>query len=268
MKNYADTAIAATNKNANYALPVSLILPKALTLNYGQSTVIEIKAENFVPGLTIQAYSDFDSIAKVKTATAFDVNGSAQITIEGILPGETNLVVRIPEIGILRIVPLTVATIPNDDITILVSPGDGTEVMKGGSQQFTATSEGLPITVTWTLDGNIKAGTTINAETGLLTVASDETAKALTVTANYEGDVGTATIAIVSSQDYILGDVNNDGEIDGKDVTYLARYLAEWSGYALLEVGAADINRDGDIDGKDVTYLARYLAEWTGYSLY
>jgi hypothetical protein len=63
------------------------------------------------------------------------------------------------------------------------------------------------------------------------------------------------------------GDINDDGEIDGRDVTYLARYLAEWSGYSLTNESAADVNGDGNVDGRDVTYLARYLAEWAGYSL-
>ena len=62
------------------------------------------------------------------------------------------------------------------------------------------------------------------------------------------------------------GDVNNDGVINTGDVTYLARYLAEWPGYTTT-TEAADVNDDGVINTGDVTYLARYLAEWPGYTL-
>jgi hypothetical protein len=66
---------------------------------------------------------------------------------------------------------------------------------------------------------------------------------------------------------FILGDVDGNGTVDGRDVTYLARYLAEWSGYSLAIEAAADVDKNNAIDGRDVTYLARYLAEWSGYSL-
>ena len=62
------------------------------------------------------------------------------------------------------------------------------------------------------------------------------------------------------------GDVNGDNEVNGADLTYLRRYLAEWENYE-VDARAADVNGDGEVNGADLTYLRRYLAEWEGYTL-
>ncbi|MBR1853864.1 MAG: leucine-rich repeat protein [Lachnospiraceae bacterium] len=64
-----------------------------------------------------------------------------------------------------------------------------------------------------------------------------------------------------------VGDINGDGKVDAKDRMYLARYLAGWDGYTLLDEKVADVNSDSKVDAKDRMYLARYLAGWDGYSL-
>ena len=73
-------------------------------------------------------------------------------------------------------------------------------------------------------------------------------------------------VVTVSAGAGLKGDVNDDGFVNVGDVTYLARYLAEWPGYATT-TEAADVNDDGFVNVGDVTYLARYLAEWPGYIL-
>ena len=55
-----------------------------------------------------------------------------------------------------------------------------------------------------------------------------------------------------------LGDVNNDGEIDNKDVVVLFRYLS--GADVQIAEDAADINQDGGLNNKDVTALFRCLA--------
>jgi hypothetical protein len=68
--------------------------------------------------------------------------------------------------------------------SVTVSP-DSISVDKGRTQQFEATIIGNnnpDPTVTWTVSGNLSRGTTIN-EDGILTVAADEIATPLTVTA-------------------------------------------------------------------------------------
>ncbi len=62
------------------------------------------------------------------------------------------------------------------------------------------------------------------------------------------------------------GDVNGDGSVDARDVTYLSRALAGWGGYS-VDSDAADVNGDGSVDARDGTYLKRYLSGWEGYSL-
>ena len=63
---------------------------------------------------------------------------------------------------------------------------------------------------------------------------------------------------------FIYGDANDDGEINGKDVTRLLNYFAHYdlaTGISDITIGAgADCNGDGVVNGKDVTRLMRYLA--------
>lgn len=68
-------------------------------------------------------------------------------------------------------------------------------------------------------------------------------------------DVVNGGIRVVN---YTPGDVNNDGIINGKDVTAIRRYNAGSSVSINLE--AADVNDDGVINGKDVTLIRRYNA--------
>ena len=84
---------------------------------------------------------------------------------------------------------------------VTVSPGTAT-VQKGTTQQFSATVTGTNSpaqTVTWSVTGG-KTGTSITS--GLLTVASDETAATLTVTATSTVDAaksGTATVTVTDT---------------------------------------------------------------------
>lgn len=66
---------------------------------------------------------------------------------------------------------------------------------------------------------------------------------------------------------YLLGDVNGDGEVTNKDRLMLSRYLAKWDGYGIdkLVFEAADINGDGEITNRDRLLLSRHLAKWDGY---
>lgn len=65
----------------------------------------------------------------------------------------------------------------------------------------------------------------------------------------------------------LAGDVNNDGEVNQKDVTYLRRYLAKWSSNQNPNLSNSDVNGDNAVNQKDVTQLRRYLAKWSGYTL-
>ena len=56
------------------------------------------------------------------------------------------------------------------------------------------------------------------------------------------------------------GDVNNDGEVNNKDVTRLFQYLSDWD----VEVNdkALDVNGDGKVNNRDLTRLFQYVSGW------
>lgn len=56
---------------------------------------------------------------------------------------------------------------------------------------------------------------------------------------------------------YAAGDINGDGEVNGKDLTRLSKYIAGLNPEVLSEL---DTNKDGSINGKDITHLMRYIA--------
>ena len=86
---------------------------------------------------------------------------------------------------------------------------------------------------------------------------------------NYDMEAVTFAInnGVIVAGDYQLGDVNDDGSVDIKDVTILRRHLAKWAGYEKIVKLAADVNGDGVINSKDVSILRRYLAGWEGVTL-
>ena len=91
-------------------------------------------------------------------------------------------------------------TLPAAVTGVSVSPA-GATVEAGKTVQFSATvngTGGFSQEVTWSVSGGVSAGTSISAN-GLLTVAADETATSLTVTATASGDsdiYGTATVTV------------------------------------------------------------------------
>ncbi len=72
-----------------------------------------------------------------------------------------------------------------------------------------------------------------------------------------EGD--TIYVALFEKQ-YVSGDVNDDGEVNNKDLGVLRRYLNDWD--VELDELASDVNRDGEINNKDLGILRRYLNDW------
>jgi len=62
----------------------------------------------------------------------------------------------------------------------------------------------------------------------------------------------------VSSVNYLIGDLDNDGTINGKDGNVLKRYIA---GAAFVDdIRSADINQDSSVNGTDTNLLLQYLA--------
>ena len=70
----------------------------------------------------------------------------------------------------------------------------------------------------------------------------------------------------VSVIDFLYGDVNGDGVVNGKDVLLLRKYMAAYDyddNTSKVEVCAgADANGDGVVNGKDVLLLRKYMAAY------
>ena len=71
---------------------------------------------------------------------------------------------------------------------------------------------------------------------------------------------------IEDEKDILWGDANGDDEINGKDILYIRKYLANLNfdtGVSSVEIGTgADANGDGEINGKDILIIRKYLANF------
>lgn len=68
----------------------------------------------------------------------------------------------------------------------------------------------------------------------------------------------------------LIGDVNDDGIINGADAGVLSRYTSGWKDYEekIKNPAAADVNADGKINGADAGFLSRYVSGWMQYARY
>ena len=74
------------------------------------------------------------------------------------------------------------------------------------------------------------------------------------------------TEGTISVRSFALGDANDDGEVDLKDVIVIRRYLV--GGYDIeVNEAALDTNSDGIVDLKDVITLRRYIVGGYGVEL-
>ena len=117
-------------------------------------------------------------------------------------------------------------------------------------------SEGLIATLWIRIPAGI-SGQTINIDSTFVGPAGDFIFSPLsggTIIPGYV-DCGTEDITIV---DYICGDVNDDGDVNIFDITFLIDYLYR-GGPPPNHPNAADINNDGAVNIFDITGLIDYL---------
>lgn len=62
--------------------------------------------------------------------------------------------------------------------------------------------------------------------------------------------------------DDVIGDVNQDGDVNIRDVTAIQRSVAENESLSSEQLALADVNKDGAVTIDDATLLQRYLAEF------
>ena len=228
----SDSSNAGTFISSNGVLTVAAdetattltVTATAVGNSYKSATAtVTVKQPATITGVTVTPATATVEAGKTQQFTATvigtgDVNQEVTWTVSGSNAGTT-----ISENGLLTVAAgetakeLTVtATANGDGITsgtakvtvthpatitnVTVTPATAI-VEAGKTQKFTATVSGTgnyDKSVTWSVSGNNNAGTTIS-ETGLLTVAADETAAALTVTATAVVDdtkYATATVTV------------------------------------------------------------------------
>ena len=71
---------------------------------------------------------------------------------------------------------------------------------------------------------------------------------------------GQAHVLPKINADHIPGDINDDGDVDNKDLIRLFQYLSEWG--VEVNEAALDVNGDQAVDNKDLIRLFQYLSEW------
>ena len=148
--------------------------------------------------------------------------------------------------------------VTNGEVYGVIPGADGTGVVNY-TENFTAG------TITFRALADAKVGETAQI-TGEVTEYFYATADA-PYEIDLEGTTVTGTSVKIDKAAYVLGDVNNDGKVNGTDRNALARHLANWKGYeeATINMLAADVNGDGKVNGTDRNALARHLANWKGY---
>lgn len=109
--------------------------------------------------------------------------------------------------------------------------------------------------------GTVTFAVNDDAEPGTYTVEAYKKSGSVTV-------VGSVTFVIEEEEvvDKLLGDVNGDGKIDGRDQVRLMRYLVAMdeedpvTSVVIVEANS-DMNEDGKFDGRDSVRLMKLLVE-------
>ncbi|MBO5420427.1 MAG: hypothetical protein J6A67_00600, partial [Clostridia bacterium] len=137
-----------------------------------------------------------------------------------------------------------------------------------------------PFTLSWAND-TATSNYTYNGDIVVLTfkVKDDAEVGATPITVTYEynnydiidKDMNRVEFNVengsVNITDVLIGDVNNDGNVNTLDRVILTRYIAKWAEYPAESINmvAADVNCDGSVNTLDRVILTRYIAHWGGY---
>ena len=73
------------------------------------------------------------------------------------------------------------------------------------------------------------------------------------------GEMQVLSVSVTGLADYLSGDADQNGVVDGRDVTAIRRYLEGLP--TVCHTGAADLDDSGSVDARDVEILRQYLVE-------
>ena len=197
-------------------------------------------------------------------ASAMDEMPLFVVDEQVVLPGETFIVpVRIennPGLVSLKL------SLQYDD-TVL-------ELVSAEEQDFSTVSYGptekVPFVINW-LD-TIHPDNTTNGVITNLTFRVKESVSAVStlLQISYDSEdvynaawesVGFSTqSAYIHVVEYRVGDVNEDGNVNNRDLGLLLRHTNSWE--VTLNLAAADVNGDGNVNNRDLGLLQRYLNGW------
>ena len=74
-----------------------------------------------------------------------------------------------------------------------------------------------------------------------------------------DGQMQTLTVRITDLADYLQGDADQNGVVDGRDVTAVLRYLEGLP--TVCHTGAADMDDSGTVDARDAQLLRQFIVE-------
>ena len=158
-------------------------------------------------------------------------------------------------------------------VNILLANNEGIS-----NASFTISYDTSKLTYKSAQNGEIMSSMTVSGNTFTFTNASSTNANGtlctITFTVASNIDTGVSVpISFTSStitervtgnviiNNFVVGDVNNDGLVNTLDATKLLRYLAGMEQLDTRSLDAADINRNGNVTTQDVVYLLKYCAE-------
>ena len=131
-------------------------------------------------------------------------------------------------------------------------------VEQGGQPAVTTTTSTSTTTTTTT--------TTTTSTTTTTTSTTTTTTTSTTTTTTTSSATTTTTKPDPSTDKYDLGDVNNDGTVDGTDATLVLREFGnvlagKGAKFNDKEFAAGDVDRNGTIDGSDATLILKFFGE-------
>ncbi len=112
--------------------------------------------------------------------------------------------------------------------------------------QVQAGSDGMTVTVypnALTKDGTYRIFLSSNATSGI---------KSLTEVASF---------TYFEPAPYILGDVNEDEEVDSRDASWVLQYSVEARTFSDVQLLAADVNEDEEVDSRDASWILQCSVE-------
>ena len=135
-------------------------------------------------------------------------------------------------------------------------------IAKNGAESFKSLDEGLR----WILIGDTAAGNTGNWFTVTFTVKGDSQGTAAfalnSIKASLVGGTPAETEANgceIAVNGFHMGDVNDDGGVDIRDLIRLKKYFAGTVGANMIRPDKADMDGSGVVDAPDLTLLRKKL---------